>query len=195
MSNWKNPYAVARFGLTGALGLLADLSLKHWAEVNLSTPDNTGRMPEWDLIPGWLRLQFTDNHGAALGFFQGYRWMFLIVSVFAIVFLAGLFSACRKEQRGYQLILGLLLAGVMGNLFDRVCLGYVRDMIHVFPGRRFPDWIAVHLPAFWATPEWFPWIFNIADSFLCMGVTLMLIHGVIHGQKEKPTAMDAEQAT
>jgi signal peptidase II len=184
-SNWKNPWAVVRFCLVGALGVTTDLLVKHWADVHLAVPDETGRMPAVDVIPGWLRLEFTGNHGAALGFFQGYRWLFLIVSAVAIGFLGWLFTVSRREQRGYQFILGLLLAGVLGNLYDRVCLGYVRDMIHIFPGRRFPPTIADHLPAFWATPEWFPWIFNIADSFLCVGVGLMLIHSLIHGGPEK----------
>jgi lipoprotein signal peptidase len=97
-----------------------------------------------------------------------------------VIFLGYLFSANRRNQRGYQIILGMLLAGVLGNLYDRLFLGYVRDMIHIFPGRRFPPVIAHILPAFWTTPEWFPWIFNIADSLLCVGVTLMLIHSFLY---------------
>jgi len=108
--------------------------------------------------------------------------------VVAVAFLAYLFSASRKDQPGLQIILGMLLAGVLGNLYDRVYLGYVRDMIHIFPGHRWPDAIAQHLPAFWTTPEWFPWIFNIADSLLCVGVALMLIHGMIHAPKPAPEA-------
>ncbi|MGA2229979.1 MAG: signal peptidase II [Tepidisphaeraceae bacterium] len=190
-SNWKNPLAVMRFCLTAAIGLSSDLLVKHWADVRLESPDVTGRMPSVDVIPGWLAFEWTPNHGAALGFFQGYRWLFLAVSVVAVVFLGYLFAASRRNQWGYQIILGMLVAGVLGNMYDRVTLGYVRDMIHIFPGRRFPDAIAQHLPAFWSTPEWFPWIFNIADSMLCVGVALMMLHSLFqqpHAPRDDSTA-------
>src|SRR5580658_11254822 len=102
MSNWKT-VAAARFLLTAILGLVTDQIVKFWADANLKDR-------AIDVIPGWLQLEWTPNHGAALGFFQGYRWMFLIVSVLAIFFLAALFSASRKNQWGYQIILGMLLA-------------------------------------------------------------------------------------
>jgi signal peptidase II len=175
-----------RFAGTAVIGLSADLALKAWAQQRLAFADGDFRPPTLPIIPGWLELQYTDNHGAAMGFLQGYRWMFLSVSVVAVAFLAYLFAASRKEQPGLQIILGMLLAGVLGNFYDRVCLGYVRDMIHIFPGHRWPDAISQHLPAFWTTPEWFPWIFNIADSLLCMGVALMLLHGMIYAPKPAP---------
>jgi signal peptidase II len=187
-SNWTNPWAVARFALTGAVGITADLLVKHWADTRLSTPDDFGRMPSITVIPGWLELEWTPNHGAALGFFQGYRWLFLIVSVLAIGFLGWLFQTSRRDQRGYQIVLGMLLAGVLGNMVDRVWLGYVRDMIHLWPGRRFPPFIAQHLLPFWSTTEWFPWIFNIADSLLCVGVALMLLHSLFYGGPNEPAA-------
>ena|ERR1700722_12722347 len=187
-SIWTHPWSIARFIGTACVGLTADLTVKAWAERRLAVPDFTGRFPSIEVLPGWLELQFTGNHGAALGFFQGYRWMFLIVSAAAVGFLGFLFSGSRANQRGYQIILGMLLAGVLGNLYDRVVLGYVRDMIHIFPGRVWPAAIIPHLPAFWSTPEWFPWIFNIADSLLCVGVALMLIHGMIYAPKPTPEA-------
>jgi signal peptidase II len=190
-SNWKHPGAVLRFGLTAVVGLSADLMVKHWADGRLSLPDGSGHMPVVQVIPGLLDLEWTPNRGAALGFFQGDRWLFLLVSIVAVGFLAYLFSASRREQRGYQFVLGLLMAGVLGNLYDRITLGYVRDMIHIFPGHRWPAAIADHLPAFWSTPEWFPWIFNIADSMLCVGVALMLIHGIITSPP-KPTPANAD---
>jgi signal peptidase II len=195
-SNWKNPAAVLRFLAIGILGAGADLLVKHWADIKLRQPDEFGGMPSVMVIPGWLQLEFTGNHGAALGFFQGYRWLFLIVSVAAVIFLGYLFTVSKPAQRGYQIVLGMLLAGVMGNMYDRVALGYVRDMIHVFPGRQFPQSVAAHLPAFWTTPEWFPWIFNIADSFLCVGVGLMLIHSLFDGKHAAapPQAKTDEQA-
>jgi len=177
MSNWKSA-AAARFLIPAIAGFALDQIVKLWADAHLQDGAIT-------LIPGWLQLEWTKNHGAALGFFQGYRWMFLIVSVLAILFLGALFSASRKNQWWYQIILGMLLAGVLGNMYDRVALGYVRDMIHIFPGRYWPPFIAAHLPRWWSTPELFPWIFNIADSLLCVGVALMLIHSLFTASGSK----------
>ena len=62
---------------------------------------------------------------------------------------------------------------------DRINFGYVRDMIHVFPGWPnplrgfFPDWQYV-----------FPWIFNVADSLLCVGVTLMMVYTVFGAHEQ-----------
>jgi len=191
-----NPAAISRFLVVGIFGAALDLLVKHWAEIRLGHPDDFGGMPSVIVIPGWLQLEFTGNHGAAMGFFQGYRWLFLIVSIGAVIFLGALFTASKRTQWGYQIILGMLLAGVLGNMYDRVALGYVRDMIHIFPGHRWPDSIAAHLPAFWTMPEWFPWIFNVADSFLCVGVGLMLIHSLFDGGHARhPEAKPNEQPT
>jgi signal peptidase II len=179
-----------RFCLTAAAGLAIDQLVKVWAAARLSQPDQFGQMPSIDAIPGWLQFEWTGNHGAALGFFQGDRWLFLIVSAAAVFFLGYLFTTSRPAQRGYQIVLGMLLAGVLGNMYDRVMLGYVRDMIHIFPDRRWPPAIADHLPAFWSTPEWFPWIFNVADSLLCVGVAIMLMHSFLDG---KPAHQDVKE--
>ncbi len=195
-SNWTSPATIGRFLAIGVGGAALDLLVKHWADGRLAHPDEFGGMPSVMVIPGWLQLEFTGNHGAALGFFQGYRWLFLFVSVGAVIFLGYLFTVSRRSQWAYQIVLGMLMAGVLGNMYDRVALGYVRDMIHVFPGRRWPEGIAAHLPAFWTTPEWFPWIFNIADSFLCVGVGLMLIHSLFEGgHATAPRAKANEQPT
>ena len=79
------------------------------------------------------------------------------------------------------MILGLLLAGVLGNMYDRMHFGYVRDMIHALPNSQWPDWVVRLLPAAWRPPvgrglDVFPWIFNVADSLLCIGVSAMLLY-------------------
>src|ERR1700722_16423709 len=99
-SNWKNPWAVARFLVVGGVGLSLDLIVKNWADVHLSIPDEYGERPVFDVAPGWLRLEWTPNHGAAMGFFQGDRWLFLVVSGIAIGFLGYLFTTGKREQRG-----------------------------------------------------------------------------------------------
>jgi signal peptidase II len=157
------PAAIARFAVTTAAGLSLDLWTKALAVVHLKNVEPL------DFIPGWLQFEYTENKGAVFGVAQGQRWVFLIVSFAALVFLTYLFSASGRRAF-YQIILGMLLAGVLGNMYDRVALGYVRDMIHALP--------------MW--PHFFPWIFNVADSLLCVGVGLMLLYSFFHTPHHPP---------
>ena len=91
-------------------------------------------------IPGWLHFHCTANEGAVFGIGQGNRWLFVIVSVLAIAFLTYLFATSGR-QRFYQVVLGMLLAGVLGNMYDRIFHGFVRDMIWIFPQKRWPAWL------------------------------------------------------
>jgi signal peptidase II len=169
--NLRSPAALSRFFVTAAAGLGLDLWTKSLALANLK---DSSAINFW---PGWLQLEYTENHGAVFGIAQGQRWIFLLVSVAALFFLTYLFASSGRRPF-YQVILGLLLAGVLGNLYDRIEFGYVRDMIHSLPGWHWPDWVQHLLPMI--PPEVFPWIFNVADSLLCVGVGLMLIYSVFH---------------
>jgi lipoprotein signal peptidase len=103
----------------------------------------------------------------------------VLVSIAAIGFLTYLF-ALSAGRRFYQFLLGMLLAGVLGNMYDRVVHGYVRDMIHALPGFYWPDSIGQFLPRAWANHGVFPWVFNVADMLLCVGVFLMIVYSFIH---------------
>jgi lipoprotein signal peptidase len=73
----------------------------------------------------------------------------------------------------------MLLAGVLGNMYDRIVFGYVRDMIHALPGWKWPGTWQVPLIGY-PSPgrEVFPYIFNVADILLCVGVGLMIIYSM-----------------
>jgi signal peptidase II len=166
-----SPLALMLFFGTTILGLALDL----WTKVEafrrlvieiVHLPDGVVRVTksrEIEFIPGWLHFHATANQGAVFGIGQGKRWLFIIVSIGAIAFLTYLFSTSGR-QRIYQFILGLLLAGVLGNMYDRIIFGYVRDMIYALP-----RW-----------PNVFPWIFNVADSMLCSGVFLLIVYSLLH---------------
>ena len=134
-----------------------------------------------EFIPNWLHWTYTENHGAVFGSGQGLRWLFVGVSVLAIGFLFYLFATSGR-QRVYQVLVGILMAGVLGNLYDRLTYGYVRDMIHALPGWKWPDWMVRSLPDAWRWKyqDVFPWIFNVADTLLCVGVFLMIVYSVLH---------------
>jgi signal peptidase II len=148
------PLAYLFFYLTAAIGLSLDLWTKSLAFTRFS--DNSD---SYAFIPGWLEFQHVVNHGAVFGLGQGDKLIFILVSIAAIIFLNYLFATSRRRWF-YQILLGMLLAGVTGNLYDRLTRGYVRDMIHALP-----RW-----------PHFFPWVFNVADSFLCVGVGLMILY-------------------
>ena len=184
--NLRSPAAVARFLLTTVIGFALDLWTKSLSFTRLASGpphqgvDELGRMrwlvysrPDlavnrgYRFIPGWLHFQVTVNEGAVFGLGQGQRWLFLVISVAAILFLTYLFATSGR-QRFYQFVLGLLLAGVLGNMYDRWQFGYVRDMIYGLPGWHWPG----------SNREVFPWIFNVADVMLCIGVGLIFLHSL-----------------
>jgi signal peptidase II len=147
-----------RFILAMSIGLGLDQLTKILAfEKLVNWPEG------YPFIRGWLHFQAIENHGAVFGIAQGQRLLFVVVSIAAIAFIIHLFR-CSGRQWLYQIVLGMLLAGVLGNLYDRLVFGYVRDMIYAFPHRRILG------------REIFPWIFNVADSLLCAGVGFMMLH-------------------
>lgn len=177
--NFRSPAAMSRFLLVCVIGLSADLWTKYYAFEHLA-PANPAmgdtRPQKVEFIPGWVQFEITTNHGAVFGLGQGQRWLFLGVSVVAIVFLSYLFATSRA-QRFYQFILGMLLAGVLGNMYDRIVFGHVRDMIHALPGWKwFGTWQLGSYPG--PGREVFPFIFNVADILLCVGVGLMIVYSL-----------------
>jgi len=173
----RTPLALACFLLTAAVGVALDQWSKIYAFATLGdTPwwNGSGKVQVasrvYEFIPGWLHFEVTANQGAVFGMGQGQRTLFILVSCAAILFLCYLFAVSGR-QHFYQIILGMLLAGVIGNLYDRIRFQYVRDMIH-------------------ALPRWgiFPYIFNVADSLLCVGVGLMILHSFLH-----PSLQDEEK--
>ncbi len=110
------------------------------------------------VIPGLLNLRWSENKGAVFGLGQGLAPLFI---VFTIIAAAAIIWAVRAYGRSSRLLtcgLGLLLGGALGNLWDRVVYGSVRDFIDLYLGRY-------HWPTF-----------NVADAAICVGVTLVIIH-------------------
>lgn len=172
---------MACFLLTTVVGVGLDLYAKSWAyrvlaPEGLVVIDGHRRTKivdesrqEYVFIHGFINFRFVPNEGAVFGIGQGQRPVFILVSALAIGFIFYLF-ATSGAHHFYQFVLGLLLAGVLGNLYDRVVLQYVRDMIYIFPHR-----------ILWGSGghrEVFPWIFNIADSLLCVGVALIFLYSL-----------------
>ena len=136
-------------GLFSALGYAAivgaDMLLKSWCAANIK---GAADVP---LIPGVIRLTYTENTGAAFSVLEGGRWFFVWLGA-AVVIALLLLVRFDRHLRGNKLVMAsvvLMLAGTTGNLLDRLFQGYVIDMFH-------PEFVR------FAT-------FNIADAALTLG--------------------------
>lgn len=135
--------------LVGALGLAVDQVTKV-----LAVRELTGREPV-EVVGTWLRLTLVYNPGAAFGAGSGFTPVITIVAVAAT--LTVLWYSRQVRHLGWALALGLLLAGVTGNLVDRL----LRD----------PGPFRGHVVDFLALPNW-P-VFNVAD--MCINVAGVLL--------------------
>jgi signal peptidase II len=194
-SKWaalRSPAALVCFLLTMGLGLSLDLWSKAyaWRTLAVGEPfrDDGGHLRILsDMsrpIPGWLHFKVTVNEGAVFGLGQGNQTLFAVVSAAAIAFLCYLFVTSGRRWF-YQVVLGMLLAGVLGNLYDRMVFRYVRDMLYIFPDK--------YITLFGDKREVFPWIFNVADTLLCAGVGLMVVYSFFATEADGVGAPDRKQ--
>jgi len=117
-------------------------------------------------IPHLVDLTYWHNYGAAWGMLENHRWVFMIISAVAIVAMGG-YLFFRKEEASLltDISLALIVSGGIGNMIDRVCLGYVIDFIDISPLFEFP-------------------IFNGADSFVCVGAGLLVLATLLEFKNE-----------
>ena len=111
------------------------------------------------IIKNVLHLTYATNTGAAFGSFQGGRWFFLALTVLAIAVMIFMLVKYRKNGKLLEIGLVLTLAGAVGNMIDRVRLGYVVDMI---------DFRAINFA-----------IFNFADSCITTGAAIAVVNMIL----------------
>lgn len=126
------------------------------------------------LIEGVFNLTYVRNTGAAFGIFSGsheaFRLPFLIlVSVVAIGFIVVMLRRLRPGETGLVTALAFILGGALGNLIDRLVYGEVIDFLDFY-------WSSYHWPAF-----------NVADSFITVGVAITLFY-LIRARGDDPFA-------
>ena len=109
----------------------------------------------YELIKGILRFKVTSNTGIIWGLFQGNNFMFLIISVLAVPLIIIIWFQIREPHWLISLGLGLVMAGTLGNFYDRLVYKGVRDFI---------DFYLIKWP-----------IFNLADAWITIGVILIII--------------------
>ena len=186
MPAWRSPRAWALLLVVVAAGLSLDLVSKWWAfravadaPVELRYEEIAGnpsyRLP-WHagvrVIPGdLLDFRLVLNHGAVFGLGQQRRPVFVAFTVLAVVGATAVFGWWTKAgATQVHLGIGLVLAGGLGNLYDRLTIGAVRDFLHMTPRWNLP--LDLRWPG--GSSELFPWVFNVADVLLLAGMALLL---------------------
>ena len=111
--------------------------------------------PSVPIIPEVFQLTYLENPGAAFGMLQNNRWVFLIVSTVGILAVLLYLLIKRPTSKLLCLSLSFIVGGGIGNMIDRVLLGYVVD---------FFDFCLINFA-----------IFNVADSFVCVGAGILAL--------------------
>jgi signal peptidase II len=130
---------------------LIDLGTKVWAEKTLSSRANV------EVIGSFLQLTFIRNPGAAFGIGTGMTIVFTIFAVLVLIFIAR--YAAHITSRGWAVVGGLVLGGILGNLTDRIF--------------RAPSFLQGHVIDWIQLPRW-P-VFNVADSAIVIAAVIAFI--------------------
>jgi signal peptidase II len=169
-----NRYAV--FLSIVVIGCLTDLATKSWIFTRLGMP---GSQPQWVIWRGVFSLTTSLNEGALFGLGQGLTLGFAALSVVAaIAIIAWLFWGRAAHEWAITIALALIMAGIFGNLYDRLGLpglvwNWEMQPLRVGqPVYAVRDWLLFTIPVIHR--EW-P-VFNIADSMLVVGAGLLFVH-------------------
>ena len=124
----------------------------------------SARIPEngQTLIPGVLGLRYAENRGAAFSMLSGMPWMLGLAS---LVIILAVFFFVRGKKLRTMTVTGLMMmfGGAAGNMLDRFIHGFVPDMIEVL----FVEFA----------------VFNVADTFLCIGCGLVILQLLSAGKR------------
>jgi lipoprotein signal peptidase len=231
-ARWHLPSHV-RLWLFAALGLALDLYTKHLAFTRLSLDSND---PSGVIIKDVMSFRRSLNPGALFGLGKGLVPIFIAASVLALAFVLYLFAHSSRNRRSLHIALGLVLAGALGNLYDRTfvmadvlkvqaanghtyyhagtIIGETPQSFRIVEGlldktapavapqtvdtvlkstvvaqRRqgvVRDFIRME-PVVWGYRIW-PWVFNLADAWLVIGVGLLLVNFWMDHRAEKAAA-------
>ena len=120
------------------------------------TVANIALYQDVEFIPGILGFTYVQNTGAAFSSFEGQQWLFALIF---LLFTAGIVYEWKKKSMGFSRFeywcIAAVYGGGLGNMIDRIRLGYVVDMLET----KFMN---------------FP-VFNVADCFITCGCILMMV--------------------
>lgn len=126
------------------------------------------------VIPRLFDLHYVRNTGAAWGMFSGFSHWLVLVSVVMLIVLVVFRRWIMSDSTAHRFATALMIGGIVGNLVDRVRLGYVVDFLDFYWLERLGPH---HFPAF-----------NVADSAICVGVGLYILTQLWPGQAARAAA-------
>ena len=140
----KKPYIIAFFFFI--IDLISKQLIIHLLNVGQSIK----------IINNFFYISYVQNKGAAWSILEDQRILLLIISVIALFLIYKFIN--KEELKKYEpLSYGLIIGGIIGNLFDRIFFGYVTDFLDFrFFGYHYP-------------------VFNLADTFIVVGIFIMII--------------------
>jgi lipoprotein signal peptidase len=198
---YRSAAAVLAFVTVAGAALAADLASKHLAFSGLladpacraAMEDHLARDPDAsaktllhyfhrDVMPG-LRWTLSTNPGVVFGLSVS-RPIVNAVTCLAIALVIGMFAASDRRAWAMHLAMAFLLAGAAGNLYDRL-FSVVRlhgaDLAICREVRDFIDFSQARIGGLN-----YPWIFNVADAWLVVGVGILMLQWVLHGLASRP---------
>lgn len=136
--------------------------------VTTLVPQHTPRV----VVPELLHVTLVLNPGAVFGIGPGKRLFFVGFTLLALAFGLGMFSLWTSARDHWAHAgIGLLIGGGLGNLYDRLVYGCVRDFLHPLPGWEWPNgWRLLGSTEVW------PYVSNMADLFLLIGIVILMVH-------------------
>lgn len=157
--------------IISALIVVLDQVFKYYIASNIAFGE------QMQLIPGIIHLTYIENTGAAFGIFADKRWLLVAVSAICVVVMIVVLARYKMDRWG-KLGLAMVLGGAVGNLIDRVFIGYVVDMFE-------PEFVDFA-------------VFNVADTFITIGGIIFVIYYIIDiirdSKKGKKTVKSADGA-
>lgn len=140
--------------LSAAAWLLL-IALDLWTKT-LAQNSLSGKAPI-ELIPGALELYYLQNTGAAFSLLENAQWLFILIAAVVTVLIGAALVRIPKTRRFLPLSVSLLFisSGAVGNLVDRIRLGYVRDFIYIS---------LINFP-----------VFNVADMYVTIATAALVL--------------------
>lgn len=179
---WKSPVAWVALCAPLVLGLALDLWSKS-AVFDWIVHTDSGSHA---IIPGVMNFTLSTNPGIVFGLVLP-PVLVIIASILAIGAVLFMFVTNPTKARAAQIALGLILAGALGNLYDRL-FSYVQLPGQPLAQRHVRDFIDF-------SDMYYPWIFNVADVLLVVGLGILIIAWTVHARREEAAARQVQQAS
>ena len=129
------------------------------------------------VIKGVFNFTYIRNPGAAFGSFSNSRWVFILISTVMIALMIFYLVKYKPASKLFYIPASMIIGGGIGNMIDRL-----------FYGESFGNGTVVDFIDFCAFPNLWSWIFNVADSFVCVSAVVLFGYLFIDILKEEKEA-------